>query len=267
MKKASRYFAIFYLSISFFLMLLNDFLKLDPYSQDLEKAFEKPSVEHILGRDDFGRDLFARIINANKNSLSVAILSSFIALILGSFSAILSSFLSSKIDRFISSLNDILLSIPTILIAISFYFAFNTRFFSLILSIGLVLSPLIFKVSRAEIKNIKNSNYIKASLILGSSKSKIFFWHIILELLISLSIQIGFLLSQSIIIESSLSFLGLGIEEPEASLGMMLSKSQLLLTCARIPIIAGFFLTLLILCINITADFISSIFNENKELN
>lgn len=262
--KPLRIISGLYLVFSIFIFIFPYFIKIDPYSQNLQKRLLAPSKDAIFGRDEFGRDVFARVIEGQNNSLKVAGASTLIALFIGLFTSLISTSFSKSLDNLILTLNNVVVSMPIILISICLHFVFKSELLSLIVPIGIALSPIIYRVCRVEIKRIYLQKYVKSSIILGTSRIKIIYMHVLNELAITLSVQTAFLLSNSIIIESSLSFLGLGLKEPKSSLGNMLSNSKEIFLAPHIPFFTGLFLFLLILSINTISDYISSKFIRSE---
>lgn len=204
---------------------------LDLGATDLMNRLEKPkfldpSSQFLLGTDALGRDLFGRILYGLKNSLVIAfsglILAAFIGIILG----ILSGLYGGMIDTLVSTLVDVRMSIPTNIIGIICATVFDASKITVVIVIALTGWANFTRLIRAQVMQIKESQFLEASESIGSSKFRIVREHILRNIASPIIIQATLSLNHNIILESTLSFLGLGIQSPDTSLGLLISDGR-----------------------------------------
>ncbi len=266
MKRSSS--ALFYLSI-FFLVVLGAAAVTAPFisphhptEQNLDQRFSPPSRTHLLGTDNLGRDIFSRIIFGSRSALIVGIVAVAIAVILGSLVGLIAALSREMTDNVLMLLMDSLLSFPTILLAITVVSFFGYGLFQVMVAIGIIFSPVFARLVRAEALVIKTEGYVEASRSLGSSTFKIVYKHIIPNLLGKVIVQCSITFALTIVIEASLSYLGLGTQPPAPSWGLMLKDARNYLALAPwMAIYPGLALALTVFSFNILGDVLSEKLN------
>ncbi len=198
------------------------FYKGDPNEIELTEIEMPPSFSHILGTDELGRDVFLRTIIGGKISLAVSILGTTIKMVIALFFAFLASF-SKKLDAIIMRIIDVLLCFPFYVFAFSLIAFFGTSIFHLIIIIAFFTFPPATRLIRTEILTIKNKEFIHICMINGESNIKILLFSILPLLKKTIAVIFTTSVAQVVLMESSLSFLGLGVQEPNVSWGSMLS--------------------------------------------
>ena len=183
------------------------------------------SQKSILGTDQFGRDLLSRICKATNVSVLIGILASIISSFIGIVLGIMSGFYR-KLDPYIMRLVDIIQSFPTLLILIALISIFNPSIKLTILVIGIASWTGITKIIRGQVLKIKTQGYIDAAIAMGYSKYRILFQHIFPNCLSPIIIIFTLSISNAIMFEAGLSFLGLGIQPPSPSLGRMINEGK-----------------------------------------
>ncbi len=202
----------------------------DPLTLDYGAMLAKPSAEHWLGTDTFGRDVLSRIIHGARTALLVGFLSSFAGSTLGAIIGVASAYFGGRIDMIAQSLMDILLSFPIIVLALAVVAILgkNAAFgldLNLIIAIAIPMVPRVARVVRSSALAIREMAYIDAARTSGFSHTRIIFRHIVPNVTAPYLIMLTALVAQAILLEASLSFLGLGVTEPTAAWGLMLSGS------------------------------------------
>jgi peptide/nickel transport system permease protein len=260
--------AIFYLSIIFLVILGTAAVAaplIAPYhptTQNLEQRFKPSSRAHILGTDNFGRDIFSRVIFGSRSALLVGIVAVSIAVLIGTIVGLTAALSRAYIDNFLMLLMDSLLSFPTILLAITVVSFLGYGLIQVMLAIGIIFSPVFARLVRAETLVIKTEAYVEASRSLGSPIVKIVYKHILPNLLGKVIVQCSISFALTVVIEASLSYLGLGSQPPEPSWGLMLKDARNYLVQAPwMAIYPGLALALTVLCFNILGDTLSEKLN------
>lgn len=191
-----------------------------------QAILQGPSRAHVLGTDQFGRDILSRIIIGARVSLLVAVLSVAVALALGTTVGLLSGYLGRWVDGLAMRLMDILFAFPAILLAIAIMAVAGTSMRNLILAIGVVYTPQFARVARAATLTVKNLEFVEASQALGAGTGRVLARHLLPNVMPAIIVQVSLSLSLAILSESALSFLGLGTQPPTPSWGNMLSEGR-----------------------------------------
>jgi peptide/nickel transport system permease protein len=200
----------------------------DPLAVDYGAMLAAPSREHWLGTDSFGRDVLSRVIYGARTALAVGFLASFAGSSIGAIIGVISAYFGGKIDLVVQRIMDVLLSFPIIVLAITVVAILGKNIVlgmdtNLIIAIGLPMVPKVARVVRASALAIRELPYIDAARTAGFSHTRIIFRHILPNVVAPYLIMLTAFVAQAILAEASLSFLGLGVTEPTASWGLMLS--------------------------------------------
>jgi peptide/nickel transport system permease protein len=203
----------------------------DPLAVDYASMLAPPSWEHWLGTDAFGRDIFSRIIYGARTALMVGFLSSIIGCTVGAVVGVTSAYFGGRIDMLVQRLMDILLSFPIIVLALAVVTVLGKwkvagLDMNLVVAIAIPMVPKVARVVRSSALAIREMPYIDAARASGFSHSRIIFRHIIPNVAAPYLIMLTAFVAQAILLEASLSFLGLGVTEPTAAWGLMLSGSS-----------------------------------------
>jgi peptide/nickel transport system permease protein len=200
----------------------------DPLNVDYASMLAAPSADHWLGTDSFGRDVLSRIIFGARTALAVGFLASFTGSTIGAIIGVVSAYFGGKIDLVIQRIMDVLLSFPIIVLAITVVAVLGKNIIlgvdvNLVVAIGLPMIPKVARVVRSSALAIRELPYIDAARTAGYSDTRIIFRHMVPNVVAPYLIMITAFVAQAILAEASLSFLGLGVTEPTASWGLMLS--------------------------------------------
>ena len=202
----------------------------DPLAVDYGGMLAAPSWQHWMGTDSFGRDVFSRIMYGARTALAVGFLASFLGSTIGAIIGVMSAYFGGKIDMLIQGVMDILLSFPIIVLALVVVAMLGQKIVfgvdvNLIIAIGIPMVPRVSRVVRASALAIRELPYIDAARAAGFSNTRIIFRHMVPNVVAPYLIMLTAYVAQAILSEASLSFLGLGVTEPTASWGLMLSGS------------------------------------------
>ena len=223
--------------------------------QDLTARFEMPSMAHLLGTDEFGRDLFTRILYGARISLFVGILSVSVGCLIGGTLGALAAYYGGRVDNFIMRFLDIWHSIPDLLLAISLASAMGPGIGNAIIAIGLTTIPSYARVVRASVMTVKNTEYIEAARCLGASVPRIILRHIIPNALAPIIVQASLGVAGAIITTASLSSIGLGVQPPTPEWGSMLSKGrQYIRNYWHLVTFPGVFIMTTVISLNLLGD-------------
>ena len=198
----------------------------DPTYGDFSQMLAAPSRAHIFGTDNFGRDVWARLILGYRISMTVAIASVAAALALGVPLGLLAGYFGNKLDNLIMRPLDLLLAFPPILLAITLIAIFGTGTRVTILALAIIYVPIMARILRSSVVTVSSEEYIQAARSIGASSSRIMLKHVLPNSLGPLVVQASISLGIAILIEAALSFIGLGTQPPNPSLGAMLAEGK-----------------------------------------
>jgi peptide/nickel transport system permease protein len=198
----------------------------DPQLQDPNAVLKGVSLDHPFGTDQFGRDLFSLVLEGIGVSLEIACIATLIAGVLGTLGGIVAGYLGGIAAMAILRVSDIIFAIPAILLALSIVTALGPGILDSALAIGVGYIPIFVRVVRAPVLSLRNADFIRAGQVLGFSRTRLLFRHILPSVSGAIAVQASLALAWAILAEASLSFLGLGPPPPTASLGQMVSDSS-----------------------------------------
>jgi peptide/nickel transport system permease protein len=226
-----------------------------PTAMKMTKRLAPPGGDFLMGTDDFGRDIFSRILHGAGASFQVGIFSVGIALIVGTLIGMFSGYLGGWIDTTIMSLMDILFAFPAVLLAIAIMAVLGPTLNNVILAIGIVNLPTFVRLTRGAILAVKNLPYIEAARSIGVQGWIIAFRHMLPNILAPLIVQASLTIAAAILTEASLSYLGLGNPPPAPSWGNMLSSGYGFMQTSPWPaIFPGLAIMLAVLGFNLMGD-------------
>lgn len=198
----------------------------DPVAQAVEARMAAPGGEFLLGTDKLGRDVLSRILHGYRSSLGIAFSAVAVALLLGGSLGIWAAYKGGWIDRLVMRLADVLFAFPIILLAIGVIAVLGSNTLSIVVAIAVVYSPIFARLLRAPTLVLRSADYVHAARSFGASDLRIIVQHIMPNLMSVILVQTSLSLSTAILLEASLSFLGIGAQPPAPSLGRMLSEGR-----------------------------------------
>jgi len=232
---------------------------LAPYNPDqlnLAQRLLPPSSQHIMGTDEFGRDVFSRILYAIRLDLEIAFLSVTIGYAIGVLSGIFSGYVGKITDNAIMRAMDIILAFPTIILAIAISVATGYGFWPVVIAVSVVSIPGFARVSRSTVLSTKNDLYVLASISQGASTRHILFRHILPPAITPTIILYALNLGNAISVAAALSFLGVGIQPPTPELGAMITEGLQFVVSGQwwISIFPGIFIAVIVIAFNMMGD-------------
>ena len=235
--------------------------------QNTYDKYAAPSTNHLLGTDSLGRDVFSRLVYGARVTMMVALLAVLISTVIGTIIGLVSGYFGKVVDAIFMRLVDIVISFPVLFLLISISTIMDPSIWIVIFAIGFVSWTSTARLVRAEVLRVKELDYILAANACGSSDLKIIVKHILPNILAPIMVQITIGTAQAILMEASLSFLGVGIQQPTPSWGNMLMDAQKLLVLRDMPWIwipPGFVNLLLVLAIYFVGDGLRDAFDSRQ---
>lgn len=243
--------------ISVFVALLAPLLApYDPNNMQLDLSLLPPGSEgHILGTDDFGRDLLSRIIYGARVSLIVGVISIAIGGTIGTLLGLIAGFYGGRIDSIIMRIMDGLFAFPYVLLAIALMTALGAGLHNIIIAVSIINIPGFARIVRGETLVVKEQDFVEAARALGAKNSRLLFWHILPNCMAPLIVYATMGIAGAILSEAALSFLGLGIKPPDPSWGSILKDGQEYLVVApHISTLSGMAILFTVLGFNLLGD-------------
>ncbi len=229
-RMARNKFAMFGLAIILILIICAIFADvIAPYGyadQDLKRRFLPPSLEHPFGTDNFGRDVFSRVIYGTRISLQVGFVAVGIASIVGGLLGALAGYYGKLIDNAIMRVIDVMLAIPSILLAIAIAASFGSGLTNVMIAVGISSIPTYARIVRASVLSVREQEFVEAARATGASDLRIIFSHILPNAMSPVIVQATLGVASAILSAAGLSFIGLGIQPPIPEWGAMLSAGR-----------------------------------------
>ena len=227
----------------------------DPYKQNLARKLERPSLEHVLGNDELGRDILSRIMDGGRFTLGMSVAAASLGLAAGLLLGATSGYFGGRIDAVVMTGVNVMVAFPELLIAIAIISVLGSGAFNLVLAIGLAAIPSFARLVRASVLSIRNEQFVEAAVAAGFSTLRIIVRHIIPNVLAPLLVHVTYSVAAAILIASGLSFLGLGVQPPASEWGVMLSRGRDYFRVApHIVMIPGIVIAIGVLGLNLLGD-------------
>lgn len=231
---------------------------LTPYAydaQDLQNRFQYPSLSHPFGTDNFGRDILTRVLYGGRISLFIALSAVFIGLIIGGFLGATAGYFGGFYENLVMRGVDILMAIPSTLLAIAISSALGVGLRNTMIAIGVGSIPMFARITRSAVLSVKDQEYIEASRAIGAGNARILMKHILPNSFASILVIFTLRLADNILIVSSLTFLGLGVQPPTPEWGSMISAGrQYMRDFAPIVVFPGLAIMVTLIAFNLLGD-------------
>lgn len=238
-------------------VLAGRLLQLNPNLIDLNAILSAPNAIYLLGADDLGRSILARLLRGVEVSFLVAITVTAVTMAIGVFVGLIAGFYGGKVDQVLMKITDIFLAFPGILLAIAFAAVLGPGLGNLMIALCITGWVSYARLTRGQTLSLRNRQHVQAAESLGASVARLILRHILPLLASILVVEATYSLASVMIAEASLSFLGLGIQSPNASWGAMLRDAvRYMLVAPHYVLIVGLSLMSLILAINLGGDYL-----------
>ncbi len=227
----------------------------DPVLQDSQAIRKAPSMHHWFGTDTFGRDVFSRVLYGGRNSLPVGLIAVGIAALFGVTAGLTAGYYGGWVDSLIMRLVDIMLAFPGILLAMALVAILGTSFVNLMMAVGIAAIPEYTRVVRGQVLSTRETEYVTAARVAGAKNSALMLKHILPNVLPPIIVLATLGIAGAIILGSTLSFLGLGIQPPTAEWGNMMSDGRTMMRHFWwVSFFPGLAIMLTVLAINLVGD-------------
>lgn len=231
------------------------FSKYDFAFTDYSNVYSTPTKEHIFGCDQFGRDLWTRVWMGTRISLMIALVAAVLDLVVGVLYGAVSALLGGRVDALMQRIIEILVGIPSLIIVILFLMAFPAGVGTIIAALSITGWVNMARLVRAEILKLKNQEFVLASQVLGTSKFNIIMKDLIPNTVSVIVINVMFTIPSAIFTEAFLSFIGIGLAEPQASLGVLINGGyQVLRMYPHVLVFPAIVIVLIMVCFSILGD-------------
>lgn len=227
----------------------------DPIEQNMRNRLEPPSSEHLLGTDNFGRDIFTRILYGGRISLRIGFISVGIAVLFGCTLGILAGFYGKMVDSVIMRFIDIMLALPGFLLALAIIAALGPTITNLMIAVGISYIPVFARLMRSAVLAVIEKDYISAARGIGGNDLQIIFKHIIPNSINPIVVQATLAMAGSILSAAGLSFLGLGAQPPTPEWGSMIASTRQFIRLSHYPVtFSGLAIVITVLSLNLFGD-------------
>lgn len=243
------------------------FTPYDPIALDFDARLTPPSAEHWLGTDQFGRDVFSRLLSAASVSLTVSLLTVALALSIGVTIGAVAGYFGGWLDRAIMTIIDAIMSLPGLLLALGLMAAIGQSKWGVILALGLAYSPSVTRVVRGIALSLREKEFVEASRAMGNADLFTIMRHVVPNTIGPLTVLATAFFALAILAESALSFLGLGVPPPYPSWGGMLADARSYFTFAPwLAVFPGLAICITLLGINLFGDALRDRFDPRMAL-
>lgn len=227
----------------------------DIMKMDSAAKLAAPSLAHPMGCDNFGRDIFSRVLKGMGNTFVIATATVAIGAVSGVIVGAFTGYFGGWLDEVLMRVNDVVFAFPSILLALVFVSIFGTGRYNVIAALGIAFIPSFARIVRGEFIKYREMDYVKSARLAGVPQFRVIFVHILPNTMpvLASSVMIGF--NNAVLAEAGMSYLGIGVQPPNASLGSMLSESQTYLFSAPwYAVFPGLMIILMVLGLSLLAD-------------
>lgn len=227
----------------------------DITKMDSAAKLAAPSLAHPMGCDNFGRDIFSRVLKGMGNTFVIATATVAIGAVSGVIVGAFTGYFGGWLDEVLMRVNDVVFAFPSILLALVFVSIFGTGRYNVIAALGIAFIPSFARIVRGEFIKYREMDYVKSARLAGVPQFRVIFVHILPNTMpvLASSVMIGF--NNAVLAEAGMSYLGIGVQPPNASLGSMLSESQTYLFSAPwYAVFPGLMIILMVLGLSLLSD-------------
>jgi peptide/nickel transport system permease protein len=242
--------------------------KHDPFNVNFSVKLQSPSADHLLGTDNYGRDVMSRIFTGARYTLLAAVVSVVIGLILGAPLGVISGYFGRKVDLFIMRIMDILLAFPPLILAMAIVSGLGPSLLNAAVAIGISYIPIFARMARSRAISVKNMDYVQSAIALGSSQMRIILTDVLPNSMTPLIVQATIYTGYGILWVASLSFIGLGAKLPIPEWGLMIAEGRQYIVSGEwwMTVFPGLFIMLGVTGFTLIGDGIREVINPKLRL-
>lgn len=234
--------------------------------QKYDNILKAPSSKNFFGTDQYGRDIFSRMVYGTKYTIAMGLIASTISSLIGVVLGSVTGYYSGYIDNVIMRFVDVFMTLPNILLALVMTAAFGPGFVNTMIAVGIAGAPAMTRVTRAAVMRVRGQEFVEAAVSNNAGDFRIIFKYVLPNAIAPILVEYTMFVAQAILIGSSLSFLGLGLQPPAAEWGSMLSSGKMYMReCWWITMIPGLFIMLVVLAINLIGDGLRDAFDPKQK--
>ncbi len=227
----------------------------DPDAQSLTDRLQAFNGDHWLGTDDLGRDVLSRLLFASRVSLIAAVQATAVGVVLGVPTGLVAGYARGVIDNVLGRIADAMMSIPALLLALAIVGVLEPNLTSAMIAIGIVYAPRLFRITRSAALSVREETFVEAARSVGAGPWRIVTGHVLPNVLSPLIVQVSLSMGFAILFEASISFLGLGVQPPDASWGSMLGRStRFFEQSPHLVVVPGVMILVTVLAFNVIGD-------------
>ncbi|KQL48293.1 hypothetical protein AN963_00260 [Brevibacillus choshinensis] len=227
----------------------------DPFEQNMQVMLESPSIHYFFGTDEFGRDIFSRVIYGAQISLMIGIVGVLISIVFGVALGTISGYFGGFVDSLVMRIMDIFMAFPSFLLALAIVSVLGPGMINVMIAIGIFSVPTFARISRSSVISIKNKEYIEAARAMGGTHLFIIWKHILPNSIAPIIVLSTMRIATAILTAAGLSFLGMGAQPPTPEWGAMLSTGrEYLRTAPHVSTIPGLAIMFMVLAFNMLGD-------------
>jgi peptide/nickel transport system permease protein len=240
----------------------------DPLETNAKIALQPPSIEHLFGTDNLGRDVFSRVIVATRLDLTISVLAVLMSFIIGSFLGTLAGYWGGWLDVFLSRILDTIMAFPLFVLAMGIVAALGNTIENIIYATAIINIPFYARLVRAEVNIRREASFVHAAKMAGNSEFKILAIHIFPNTLPPMMVQVSLNLGWAILNAAGLSFIGLGVRPPTPEWGIMVAEGANFIVSGEwwLALFPGLWLMLAVLTFNLLGDGLRDIFDPRKRV-
>ena len=238
----------------------------DAFASDTASALQRPSLHHLFGTDQLGRDIFSRVLVATRLDMAIALSSVALVFALGGVAGIAAGYYGGWTDRIVGRISDTIMAFPLFVLAMGIVAALGNTVTNIVIATAIINFPLYARLARAEANVRREAGYIQAARLCGNSDARILFGQILPNILPIMMVQMSLTMGYAILNAAGLSFIGLGVRPPTPEWGIMVAEGASFIASGEwwIAIFPGLALMLAVFCFNLLGDGLRDIVDPQR---